>query len=47
MDREPFTIQDFYDENPIHILLRRIDAGAFGHGLAGKFSPNVAALLRA
>ena len=35
---EPFTVQDFHDKNPVHVLVRSIDRGAFGRGLPRNFS---------
>jgi len=43
---EPFTIQDFYTENPVHLLVRRLDGGTFERGLPRTFSPDIAALFR-
>ena len=44
--REQFTVQDFYDENPVHLLVQRLDAGAFERGLPQVFSPDFVALFR-
>jgi hypothetical protein len=41
-----FTVQDFYDENPVHLLVRSLDAGAFERGLPRVFSPDFVALFR-
>ena len=43
---EPFTVQDFHDENPVHLLVQRLDAGAFERGLPREFSPDLVALFR-
>jgi len=42
---EQFTVQDFYDGNPVHLLVRRLDAGAFERGLPQVFSPDFVALI--
>jgi len=36
----------FYDEIPVHVLVRRLDAGAFQHGLRREFPPDFGALFR-
>ena len=43
-----FTVQDFHDENPVHVIIQSLEGGAFGHGLPQDFSdqPNVVALFR-
>ena len=43
---EQFTVQDFYDEIPVHVLVRRLDAGAFQRGLPREFPPDFGALFR-
>ena len=46
---ESLTVEDFLDQNPLHVLVRRLDRGAFGRGLPQKFSgpTGVAAFFRA
>jgi len=40
------TVQDFYDENPVHLLVQRLDGGAFERGLPLALSPDFVALFR-
>ena len=41
-----FTVQDFYDEYPIHLLVGRLDGGAFERGLPREFSPEFVEVFR-
>lgn len=45
---ETLTEQDFLEQNPVHILIRKLDGGAFGRGLPRDFSglTDVAAFFR-
>ena len=45
---ETLTVQDFLEQYPIHILVQKLDRGAFGRGLPRKFSglTGVAAFFR-
>jgi len=41
-----FTVQDFYDEYTVHLLVRRLDGGAFERGLPREFSPEFVEVFR-
>lgn len=45
---ETLTVQDFLEQNPVHILVQKLDRGAFGRGLPRNFSglTGVAAFLQ-